>query len=649
LRLALCEIYELHFGEQSPWTDLPEVSLEADGWNNRGVSYLELGKQEEALRCFARALEANPTHLEATFNQGLLQWRRGQIDDLEVLRRLDRPTTRRAEARSLAIAKAEIHQERSDLEGARECISAYPGLYEELFSPSSSPRIGPLRTLAGHSDEVWSVALSSNGRYALSGAYDNEIRYWDVESGECLQVLRGHSDRVMAVAITHDGCIALSGGADKTVRVWDIATSKCLRVLGGHTDQVKSVALTQDGRFGLSGSLDTKIKVWNIATGECLRTLSGHTQGVSSVALSPDGRCALTGSRDGTVRVWNVATGQCLHALRVNMGFSPVAITPDCRFGLSGSDNVQLWDLSTGQCLRTLDEGQHWINDSKSILSVAINPAGHWGVWSDIDNIRIWDLVRGRCIRSLQENARCSPSIALSDDAHILLSGDETGQVTVWEIGWPKHDVAAFRLCKPRSIATVRAEQDVREDTLNAAERLCEAGNPSMAYRELVVLWKPLGFRFNERIDHLYEELHAKGSATHLLDIVDELLREGEYASILTSSVALTANGHLGLSCDDDDTPIKLWDLRRQRIVRAFGKRADLVTSVAITDDGRLAITGSLNGMLKLWDISDGRCLSTLIACPPGKKSDPPEITSVALALDGRIALSWGPRSPSEY
>jgi serine/threonine protein kinase len=40
LRLALCGIYEEHFGQRSPWADLPKVSLEADGWNNRGMSYL---------------------------------------------------------------------------------------------------------------------------------------------------------------------------------------------------------------------------------------------------------------------------------------------------------------------------------------------------------------------------------------------------------------------------------------------------------------------------------------------------------------------------------------------------------------------------------------------------------------------------------
>ena len=46
VRRELCANYEDLFRQPSAWAELPEVSLEADGWNNRGVSCLEL-KQED--------------------------------------------------------------------------------------------------------------------------------------------------------------------------------------------------------------------------------------------------------------------------------------------------------------------------------------------------------------------------------------------------------------------------------------------------------------------------------------------------------------------------------------------------------------------------------------------------------------------------
>jgi len=43
-----------------------------------------------------------------------------------------------------------------------------------------------LRTLAGHKDQVTSVAFTPDGKTLASGSYDHTIRLWKVETGECL-------------------------------------------------------------------------------------------------------------------------------------------------------------------------------------------------------------------------------------------------------------------------------------------------------------------------------------------------------------------------------------------------------------------------------------------------------------------------------
>ena len=77
-------------------------------------------------------------------------------------------------------------------------------------------------------------------------------------SPPCLQTLEGHTDEVSSVALTPDGRRALSGSWDKTLRLWDLETGACLQTLEGHTGWVESVALTPDGRRALSGKLGTR-------------------------------------------------------------------------------------------------------------------------------------------------------------------------------------------------------------------------------------------------------------------------------------------------------------------------------------------------------------------------------------------------------
>jgi WD40 repeat protein len=156
------------------------------------------------------------------------------------------------------------------------------------------------------------VALTPDGRRAMSGSRQKTLRVWDLETGRCLRTLKGHKDWVWSVAFTPDGRRTVSRTGDKALRVWDLETGQCLRSLEGHTDVVSSVALTPDGRRAVFGSGDKTLRVRDLETGRCLRTLEGHTDRILSVALTPDGRRAVSASGDKTLRVWDLESGQWL-------------------------------------------------------------------------------------------------------------------------------------------------------------------------------------------------------------------------------------------------------------------------------------------------------------------------------------------------
>ena len=78
----------------------------------------------------------------------------------------------------------------------------------------------------------------------------------------------------------------------------------------------------------------------------------------SSVALTPDGRKGISGSDDNTVRVWDLESGECLKVLEGHTDFvKSVALTPDGRKAISGSydKTVRVWDLESGECLKVLE------------------------------------------------------------------------------------------------------------------------------------------------------------------------------------------------------------------------------------------------------------------------------------------------------
>ena len=110
------------------------------------------------------------------------------------------------------------------------------------------------------------------------------------------KTLNGHTERVFSVAFSTDGKTLASGSSDRTIKLWDVATGQNTATLTGHTNEVTSVAFSPDGKTLASGSLDKTIKLWDVATRKNTATLNGHTDWVSSVAFSPDGKTLASGS-----------------------------------------------------------------------------------------------------------------------------------------------------------------------------------------------------------------------------------------------------------------------------------------------------------------------------------------------------------------
>ena len=195
------------------------------------------------------------------------------------------------------------------------CAASAPWL-RPMKSALHPPGTALQRTLVGHTREVNRLAVTADGRRAVSASGDHTLKVWDLETGSALRALEGHTDVVNDVALTADGRRAVSASGDHTLKVWDLETGSALRTLEGHASWVNGVAVTPDGRRAVSASGDHTLKVWDLETGGALHTLEGHTDDVNGVAVTADGRRALSASGDHTLKVWDLETGSALHQSR---------------------------------------------------------------------------------------------------------------------------------------------------------------------------------------------------------------------------------------------------------------------------------------------------------------------------------------------
>lgn len=315
-----------------------------------------------------------------------------------------------------------------------------------------------LSILEKHTDRVWSVAFSPDGKTLASSSSDRTVKVWETSSGKCLKSLRGHSQQIRTVAFSPDGKTLASGSDDHSVRLWNQHTGECLRVLQGHTSWVSSVAFSPVSKavatlgasdcLLASGSEDQSVRLWETRTNLCLKTLQGHSNGVWSVAFSPQGTTLASGSQDGVIRFWNSNTGKCIRKFQAHSSwiwsvtFSPNP--PTCLIkgdereavGLGGilasaseDRTIKLWDILGGQQLKTL------IGHKDAVFSVLFSPDGQTLLSGSLDGtIKVWDIRTGQCRKTLQGHSGGIWSISASLDGKVLASGSQDQTIKLWDV-----------------------------------------------------------------------------------------------------------------------------------------------------------------------------------------------------------------------
>ena len=163
---------------------------------------------------------------------------------------------------------------------------------------------GQLFTLGGHTGAVSRYTFSPDSKTLASGGEDGTIILSDTQTGRSLSKLTEHTKPIRALAFSADSQTLASGGGNE-IRLWDVETGELTDTLDA-VENVTALAFSPDGQTLASGSGVGLIQIWTLAANYRIQsTVTGHQGSVYVLIFSPDGKTLASGSADGTILFWD--------------------------------------------------------------------------------------------------------------------------------------------------------------------------------------------------------------------------------------------------------------------------------------------------------------------------------------------------------
>ncbi|KAK8673623.1 hypothetical protein V6N13_111946 [Hibiscus sabdariffa] len=296
--------------------------------------------------------------------------------------------------------------------------------------PSSS-----LQILQAHTDEIWSLQFSHNGKFLASSSNDCSAIIWEVDANGVLlkHKLSGHQKPISSVSWSPDDHQLLTCGVEEVVRRWDVSSGECLHVYEKAGLGMVSCGWSPDGKWIFSGLADKSISMWELDGKELECWKGQRTLKISDLEITNDGKQIISICRETAILLLD-REAKVERFIEEDQTITSFSLSRDNRFLLANllNQEIHLWNIEGDPKLVSEYRGhkrtRFIIRSCFGGLEQAFIASG-----SEDSLVYIWHRDTGELIESLPGHSGAVNCVSWNPaNPHMLASASDDRTIRIW-------------------------------------------------------------------------------------------------------------------------------------------------------------------------------------------------------------------------
>ncbi|KAH1073316.1 hypothetical protein J1N35_025644 [Gossypium stocksii] len=292
-----------------------------------------------------------------------------------------------------------------------------------------------LQILQAHTDEIWFLQFSHNGKYLASSSHDCSAIIWEVDANgiSLKHKLSGHQKPISSVSWSPDDHQLLTCGVEEVVRRWDASSGECLSVYGKAGLGMVSCGWSPDGKWIFSGVNDKSISMWELDGRELECWKGQRTLKISDLEITSDGKQIISICRETAILLLD-REAKVERFIEEDQTITSFSLSRDNRFLLVNllNQEIHLWsiedDLKLVSKYRGHKRTRFIIRSCFGGLEQAFVASG-----SEDSLVYIWQRGTGELIEALPGHSGAVNCVSWNPtNPHMLASASDDRTIRIW-------------------------------------------------------------------------------------------------------------------------------------------------------------------------------------------------------------------------